>query len=70
MKVKGWKSTGIYNISRKLLKAGGKAMIHELHAVLSGVRQSVAIHLTGKEDWLFLSGGGKEIKRTATVTMV
>ena len=36
-KLTGGKSSGIYNISAELLKAGGEIMIHGLHAALTAV---------------------------------
>ncbi|KAG0730476.1 Transposon TX1 uncharacterized protein [Chionoecetes opilio] len=42
-KLKGGKAAGVCNISAELLKAGGEAMIHGLHAVLTAVRQSGTI---------------------------
>merc|ERR1712035_27581 len=42
-KLKGRKAAGICNISAEMLKAGGEAMIHGLHAVLSAVWQSGTI---------------------------
>lgn len=41
--MKGEKPAGICNISKKMLKAEGEAMIHELHAMLSDVWQFSAI---------------------------
>ena len=42
-KLKDGKAAGICNISAKLLKAGGEAMIHGLHAVLTVVWHSGTI---------------------------
>ena len=39
-KLRGGKAAGICNISAELLKAGGEAMIHGLHAVLTAVWHS------------------------------
>ena len=36
-RLRGGKAAGICNISAKLLKGGGEAMIRELHAVLTAV---------------------------------
>ena len=42
-KLKCGKAAGVCNISAEMLKAGGEAMIHGLHAVLSAVWQTGAI---------------------------
>ncbi len=42
-KLKGGKAAGVCNISAEMLKAGGEAMIHSLHAVLTPVWQSGTI---------------------------
>ncbi|KAG0693436.1 Transposon TX1 uncharacterized protein [Chionoecetes opilio] len=42
-KLRGGKAAGVCNISAELLKAGGEAMIHGLHAVLTAVWQSGTI---------------------------
>ena len=42
-RLRGGKATGICNISAELLKAGGEAMIHGLHAVLIAVWYSGTI---------------------------
>merc|ERR1712035_263168 len=42
-KLRGGKAPGICTISAELLKAGGEAMIHGLHAVLTAVWQSGTI---------------------------
>ncbi len=39
-KLRGGKAPGICNISAEMLKAGGEAMIHGLHAVVSAMWQS------------------------------
>lgn len=41
-KLKGGKAAGICNISAEMLKAGGEAMIRELHAILSAMWHSCA----------------------------
>ena len=43
VKLRGGKAAGICNINAKLLKAGGEAMIHGLHAVLTTVWHSGTI---------------------------
>ena len=60
------KAAGFYNISVELLKAGGEAMVHELHAVLTAVWHSGTI----PSAWSSLSGRGKGIVRTAKTTVV
>ena len=42
-KLKGGKAAGVCNISAEMLKAGGEAMIHGLHAVLTAVWQTGTI---------------------------
>ena len=42
-RLRGGKAPGVCNISAELLKAGGEAMIHGLHAVLTAVWQSGTI---------------------------
>ena len=42
-KLKGGKAAGVCNVSAEMLKGGGEAMIHGLHAVLSAVWQSGTI---------------------------
>ncbi|XP_050735881.1 uncharacterized protein LOC127008208 [Eriocheir sinensis] len=42
-KLRGGKASGACNISAELLKAGGEAMIHGLHAVLTAIWQSGTI---------------------------
>ena len=44
-RLRGGKTAGIFNISVRLLKAGGKAMIRGLHAVLTAVWHSNTILL-------------------------
>ena len=44
-KLRGGKALGICNMSTEFLKAGGKTMIHGLHAVLTAVWHSGTIPL-------------------------
>ncbi len=42
-RLRGGKAAGVCNISAEMLKAGGEAMTHGLHAVLTAVWQSGTI---------------------------
>ena len=59
-KLRGGKAAGICNINAELLKAGGKAMIHGLHAVLTAVWHSVTIPPDWKRGLVIPIWQGKE----------
>ena len=67
-KLRGGKAAGICNMSTELLEAGGEAMIHGLHAVLTVVWHSGTIPPDWKRGLVFPIWKGKGTIRMATTT--
>ena len=69
-KLRGGKAACICTISMELHRAGSEAIISEMYAVLTAVRHSGTIPLTGKRIWSSLSGREKRTIRTVATTVV